>query len=169
MELLQREVRCSWSWVCTQKNGLYKWQIFQKVLSTLDSKNLKKLKRKNKLWSKIRRDLADEEEKLQYNRLKNQIRRLTRKGKKLYEKNIASNVKSNPKAFWQYTQSKLKTRSQIPDIIKPGTENNPTYSKNDLEKPKYLAAISAVYLPVSQTRMKCHSLEKWTLQKNLIT
>ena len=100
----------------------------------LDSKNLRKLKRKNKLWNKIRRDLADEEEKLQYNRLKNQIRRLTRKGKKLYEKNIATNVKSNPKAFWQYTHSKLKTRSQIPDIIKPGTEDSPTYSQNDTEK-----------------------------------
>ena len=120
---------------CVPRKMVYINGKFSKKFSVpLDSKNLKKLKRKNKLWNKIRRDLADEEEKLQYNRLKNQIRRLTRKGKKLYEKNIASNVKSNPKAFWQYTQSKLKTRSQIPDIIKPGTENNPLYSKNDLEK-----------------------------------
>ena len=77
-------------------NGRYS----KKFSVPLDSKNLSKLKRKNKLWNKIRRDLADEEEKLQYNRLKNQIRRLTCKGKKLYEKNIATNVKSNPKAFW---------------------------------------------------------------------
>ena len=120
---------------CVPRKMVYINGKFSKKFSVpLDSKNLRKLKRKNKLWNKSRRDLADEEEKLQYNRLKNQIRRLTRKGKKLYAKNIASNVKSNPKAFWQYTQSKLKTISQIPDIIKPGTENNPTYSQNDLEK-----------------------------------
>ena len=111
-------------------NGRYS----KKLSVPLDSKNLRKLKRKNKLWNKIRRDLADEEEKLQYNRLNSQIRRLTRKGKKLCEKNIATNVKSNPKAFWQYTQSKLKIRSQIPDIIKPGIEDSPTYSQNDTEK-----------------------------------
>ena len=57
--------------------------------------------RKNKLWGKIRRELASEEEKLQYNRLKNQIRRLTRKGKKLLEKKVAQEAKSNPKSFWK--------------------------------------------------------------------
>ena len=46
------------------------------------------------------------------------MRRLTRKSKILIEKNIAKNAKSNPKAFWKYTQSKLKTRSDIPDLEK---------------------------------------------------
>ena len=64
--------------------------------------------------------LATDEEILQYKKLKNQIRRLTRKSKKILEKEIAKNSKSNPKAFWKYTQSKLKTRAGIPDLMMPG-------------------------------------------------
>ena len=78
--------------------------------------------------------------------LRNQIRRLTRKGKKLYEEKIARNVKSNPKAFWRYTQSKLKSRSCIPDLAKPGSEHNPEYAKTDGEKAEiFLNYFSSVF------------------------
>ena len=43
--------------------------------------------------------LASVEENLAYKKLSNQVRRLTRKSKKLIEKNVAMNAKSNPKAF----------------------------------------------------------------------
>ena len=36
----------------------------------------------------------------EYCRVRNQVRRMTRKAKMSYEKDIASNVKSNPKKFW---------------------------------------------------------------------
>ena len=111
-----------------------KGKFSKKFSIPLDEKNLKKLKKKNKMWTKIRKDLASEEEKLHYKKLRNQVRRLTRKGKKLHEKTIAKNAKSNPKAFWQYAQSKLKTRSEIPDLIKPGSENEPQYTSSDHEK-----------------------------------
>ena len=52
--------------------------------------NLRTFKKKNKLWSRVRRGLADEEEHLQYRRLRNQIRSLTRKAKKKLEKHVAS-------------------------------------------------------------------------------
>ena len=77
----------------------------------------------------MRKNLASEEQKLRYRKLKNQIRRLTRQGKKLFEKNIARQAKSNPKSFWRYTQSKLKTKVGIPDLV--NEENDPpTYTKN---------------------------------------
>ena len=86
------------------------------------------------------------EEKLQFNRLRNQIRRLTKKGTKLLEQTIAKNTKSNPKAFWKYTQSKLKSRSNIPDIIEPGTETDPKYAKCDEDKAKvFLDYFSSVF------------------------
>ena len=50
------------------------------------------------------------------------------------EKKIAKNVKTNPTAFWQYVQSKLKTIASIPDLIKPGTEENPSFTKTDEEQ-----------------------------------
>ena len=72
---------------------------------------------------KEKRDLADEKENLQYNRLKKSTTYSQRQ--RIVLKNIATNEKSTPKAFWQYKQSILKTRSQIPDIIKPGTLRTP--------------------------------------------
>lgn len=73
---------------CVPRKKVYMKGKFSKKFSIpLDMKNLKKLKKKNKIWNKIRKDLANEEEKLQYKKLRNQIRRLTRKGKKLHEKN----------------------------------------------------------------------------------
>ena len=80
--------------------------------------------------------MALEEEKLEYNRIRNQVRSLTRKSKKIIEKSIAKNSKSNPKAFWKYTQSKLKTRAGIRDLQLSEPENSlePEYTKNDQEK-----------------------------------
>ena len=117
-------------------------KLSKKFTVPLDKKNLRKLKRKNKLWGK---ELASAEEKLQYNKLRNQIRRLTRKGKKLLEKKIASECKTNPKSFWKYAQHKLKTRSSIPDIIKPGT-HEPDFTKDDNEKAEvFLNYFSSVF------------------------
>ena len=84
---------------------------------------------------------------MQYNKIRNQVRRLTRKSKNIMEKNIAKNVKNNPKAFWKYTQTKLKTRSGIPDLEKPeSTSSNPLYTSDDNEKADiFLSYFSSVF------------------------
>ena len=46
------------------------------------------------------------------------------------EKNIAKEAKSNPNIFCKYTQSKLKTRVSIPDLVMSDTEDPPVYTKN---------------------------------------
>ena len=116
-------------------------QPSKKFSTPLNAKNLRLLKKKNRLWSKVRKKLASEEQELNYRRLKNQIRRLTRQGKKLMEKNIAKLAKSNPKSFWAYAQSKLKTRAGIPDLAKTNVSNNKndtTYTTSDEEKANVL-------------------------------
>ena len=48
-----------------------------------------------------------------------------------------SQAKSNPKAFWQYSQQKLKTKTGIPDLlVDPRMEKteNKEYTKDDQEK-----------------------------------
>ena len=127
--------------------------VKNKKLSTpLDKKTLSKIKQKNKLWSKSRKNLASLEEELKYNKIRNQVRKLTRQGKKFMEKKIAKNAKSNPKAFWNYTRSKLKTQSTIPDMVNPGTENNPQYTKNDSEKAEvFLNYFSSVFTQETDT------------------
>ena len=120
--------------------------LSRKFTTPLDRQNLQKLKRKNKIWGRIWKNLASEEEKLHYNRIRNQIRRLTRKGKKIMEKEIARNCKANPKAFWKYAQQKLKNRSSIPDLVKPGTEHDPVFTTNDQEKAEvFLEYFSSVF------------------------
>ena len=115
----------------------------------LDSTNLRKIKRKNKLWSKVRKKLASEEEKLQLKKLKNQVRRLTRKAQKIVEKQIAKDVKKNPKKFWGYSQRKLKTRPGIPDLKRDASDGNISgnnYTQNDCEKAQeFLSYFSSVF------------------------
>ena len=100
----------------------------------LDRKTLRKMKKKNKLWGIVRKKLATVEQETQYNKLRNQIRRLTRKAKKLTEKNIAKNAKVNPKQFWKYTQAKLKTRAGIPEIEVKEEDGTISYAKDDESK-----------------------------------
>ena len=57
-----------------------KEKFFKKFSIPLDEKKMKKLKT-NKMWTKIRKDLANEAEKLHYKTLSNQVRMLTHKGK----------------------------------------------------------------------------------------
>ena len=91
--------------------------------------------------------MASEEEKLQYNRLRNQVSKLTKKIKKIKEKTIARNAKSNPKAFWKYALSKLKTRPAIPDIQIPSSNpDDINYTSNDDEKSDvFLQYFSSVF------------------------
>ena len=133
--------------VCIPKRKVYINGKFSKKFSTkFDEATLKKMKKKNKIWGRIRKNLASDEEHLQFKRIRNQIRRLTRKSKKMVEKNIAKNAKCNPKAFYKYSQSKLKTRSQIPDLIKPGTEKKPEYISDDKGKAEtYLEYFTSVF------------------------
>ena len=95
-----------------------------------------KIKRKQRLWNKYL-ETGDERCKLQYNRVRNQIRRLTRQTIKTHEKNIADCVKDNPKKFWSYAQSKSKTKSSIPDLYKD--DNKKDVTESDKEKADVLA------------------------------
>ena len=68
------------------------------------------------------REVAKLEE---YNRLRNQVRDLTRKNKIYREREVAKNIKKDPKKFWKFVNSKMKTKGSIPDleITEDGTTN----------------------------------------------
>ena len=75
----------------------------------------------------------------EYCRVRNQIRRLTRKATKNFEKNIAGQAKSNPKKFWNYVNNKTKVRSAIPDLITRDDQNIESLTNGDQEKAEALA------------------------------
>lgn len=48
-----------------------------------------------------------------YVRCRNDLRRLTRRLRREFEQGLAGAIKTNPKAFWRYANSRMKTRSTI--------------------------------------------------------
>ncbi|KAJ8030471.1 hypothetical protein HOLleu_26906 [Holothuria leucospilota] len=55
---------------------------------------------------------------LEYVRARNQAKWEIRKAKCDYERNVAAESETNPKAFYQYANSSLKTRSYIGNLMK---------------------------------------------------
>ena len=67
---------------------------------------------------------------LRYCDARAKVNKVIRKEKKKREVNIAKNMKSNPKSFYQYISSKSTKRDNIPDLVKP----DGTKTQNDQEK-----------------------------------
>ena len=76
-------------------------------------------KKKKMLWSKYRLTL-DAMDHARFARCKNQLRKLTRNLRQEYESRLAADLKNNPKAFWCYTSSRLKTKCRVEDLRDEG-------------------------------------------------
>ena len=70
----------------------------------------------------------------EYTRLRNRVKNLTRKASIRHEKEIASNVKENPKRFWNLVQAKTRIKEKIPDL----TRADGTTTTTDGEKAQAL-------------------------------
>ena len=100
----------------------------------LDKETRTKINRKCRLWKEYMAT-KNPATYTAYCKVRNQVRRITRKATKLYEKDIAAQAKDNPKKFWTYVRSKTKRREDIPNLNKP---DNTTTSTNQ-EKAELLA------------------------------
>ena len=69
-------------------------------------------KKKYRYWTRYKRTKS-EMDLNQYKHLRNELRDYSRKISYEYEKNIADNIKKNPKAFWQYAKSKTNTTTSL--------------------------------------------------------
>ena len=69
---------------------------------------------------------------MEYRRISNQVRGVSRKAVKRKEKEIASQVKRNPKAFWKYAESKMRNRTKIQQLYMD--ESKSRLTANDKEK-----------------------------------
>jgi len=100
----------------------------------MDEKALRKVKKKHQVWQRYQqtREAADY---LAYTRARNQARWATRGAIRRFERKIAEETKTNPKAFWRYAKTQLKTKTSIADM-ETGHQNERTSS--DQEKAKIL-------------------------------
>ena len=72
---------------------------------------------------------------------RNKLRRLTRNLRIHHEQHIVSNIKRNPKSFWRYINSHMKSRSGIDSIRRPdGSTAIPDQEKAELLN-SYFASI----------------------------
>ena len=74
---------------------------------------LKKLKRT--LWFKYMhsRDALDH---ARFTRARNKLRTLTRNLRSKFERDLVNHIKDNPKGFWRYAGSRLRTKTRVEDL-----------------------------------------------------
>ena len=141
-------VNQQWDIFITKYQEAEKTCIPRKIIRTknrrysvqLDRKTLAKKRKKYRLW---KRYLETEDGKIysEYRRCSNQLRRLTRKAAKIYEKNISLQAKNNPKVFWKFVGSKTKMKSKIPDLYTTEDEDPDMMTGSDQEKAETLGKI----------------------------
>ena len=79
--------------------------------------------KKTRLWKRHLKDypgksaLVDE---TNFKTARNELRKLTKKLQRDYEKDIARRSKKSPKIFWSYVNSKLKSKPRLEDLQKQG-------------------------------------------------
>ena len=139
---MKRELEVDWEELFQNKTTNEAWEILQKRLKAsvdnnipkhrhnpsqtnikkkpiwMSYKALTKVKKKHKAWQRYM-TTQDGQDYQTYARARNQAKNEVRKALKDYEKSIASEIKTNPKKFWSYVNSKLKTKSEIPQMKKP--------------------------------------------------
>ena len=99
----------------------------------MNSTALVKLKKKRAAY---KRYLLTKEGKdyAEYAKFRNQTKWEIRKAKRDFEMGIARQAKNNPKAFYNYSKSKLKTRAGVSDLKK----SDGTVTQTNLEKAEVL-------------------------------
>ena len=81
----------------------------------MNRKALQLRKRKKMLWSTYcrTRDILDHARFAKCN----ELRAMTRELRREHERNLVTDLRQNPKAFWKYANSRLRTRSRIEDLL----------------------------------------------------
>ena len=68
-------------------------------------------------WSKANKVCDATEHRKNYLKATNKVKRLMRKAKRNFERDIANKSKSNPKAFWSFIRNKLKTKAGVGPLL----------------------------------------------------
>ena len=98
---------------------------------------LKKKNRAYRAWMSTSDHREREACRGQYTEARNKAKTLLRKAKRTFEKNIAEQAKSNPKAFWSHTRSKLKTKSGVAPLLE-NPKDPKSLKFNDVDKANIL-------------------------------
>jgi hypothetical protein len=111
-----------WDKIESKYSGLIERYIPKKRFLTSQTpvwlnRDIRKLiKGKHKSWNRYRRNPSPENWAL-YSQCRNTVTHTINKAKSDYEHKLASGVKTNPKKFWQYVNSSVKSKGKINELI----------------------------------------------------
>ena len=105
---------------------------------SLDVNTIKEIKHKHRCWTRYM-ESRDPQKYKEYVRSRNKVKTLIRKAKMNMEQELAKGAKTNPKKFWQYANSKRKTKSGIGELITVNSDGIQETAKTDGEKAEVLA------------------------------
>ena len=79
-------------------------------------------KKKTRCWKRYTDENRSREEREKdfkdYKQIRNQLRKATRAASRSFEADLVENIGQNPKAFWRYANSKVKSKSHIVSLMK---------------------------------------------------
>ena len=104
----------------------------------MNGKSMTTLKKKHEAFKRYMRTKEGKDYQ-EYTKFRNQTKWEVRKAKRDFEKQVAKQAKVNPKAFFQYANSKLKTKSGIADLDR----GDGTCTESDKEKAEVLNSFFA--------------------------
>ena len=136
----------------------------------MTSEAIRQKNKKARLWKKYiyTKSHVDREK---YIRCKNKLRLTTRIARSDFEKNLALSVKLNPKSFWKYAKSRLKTRASIPALDEPdGTKAVlPDDKANALNKYfNSMFTVENIVIPLPTEEFKGEILSNITITPDLV-
>jgi hypothetical protein len=118
--------------LCIPKRRVTSGRSHRKPL-WLNGRALDKVRKKRHAFQRYLETREGEDYKA-YAKARNQVKWEIKKAMKEFEKKIAQEAKSNPKAFYKYAQSKLKTRVTVSDLKQP----DGSLTTSDFEKAETL-------------------------------
>lgn len=87
-----------------------------KKMPYVDKETFIKRRAKNRAWCRYVNDRTEENFSVFKNE-RNDLRRMTREKKADFESKLATEVRDNPKAFWNYSRSQRKQQDDIPKLV----------------------------------------------------
>ena len=92
----------------------------------MDHRTLTAIRRKHQMWKRYLRTQQGADY-VEFAQARNKARKATRLPVRLLEKKIAKEAKQNPKYFWKYASTKMRTRTGVAEVqMEQCDQRNPT-------------------------------------------
>ena len=119
--------------------------------------NLRKARKKHHAWIRYLNTKSGEHYQ-DYIRARNESSHESRRAIKVFEWKLAAETKTNNKGFWNYVNSRRKTRTKIADL----RANSGAFTSDDLDKADIL---NQQYANTFTVHSPLNSFGYWTLNK----